>query len=162
MEQWKDVVGYEGVYQISSYGRIKSVARKVGCKNGSFRWLPEKIITPLFAKGGYLNIVGSRKQVRSTLIIHQLVAEHFIGPRPQGCVIDHIDRNRTNNQVDNLRYVTPSENQRNRKDNKLTAQKVEQILKELKELSQSKVAEKYGVCQALISKIKNGKVWKSV
>jgi hypothetical protein len=161
VETWKDVKGYESIYQISDLGRIKSLKRKVSCKNGSFRELPEKIIIPLLTSRGYLNIVASRKQVRETLIIHQLVAEHFIGIRPEGLVIDHIDRDKTNNRLSNLRYVTRSENQQNRSISKLTKMDVCEILGLLGKESQSKIAEKFGVSQSMISQINLGRRWKS-
>lgn len=161
MEIWKDIKGYEGCYQISNYGRVKSMRRKVASRIG-FRELPEKIITPLFTRQGYLNVVGSKKQVRSTLIVHRLVAEYFLGDCPEGHVVDHIDRDKTNNRADNLRYVTPSGNQRNRKDNRLNEESVKEIKALLGKESQSKIAAKYNVSQTLISHIKRGKLWKDV
>lgn len=160
METWIDVKGYEGCYQVSNYGRVKSMRRKVASRNG-VRELPEKIIVPLFTKQGYLNVIASKKQVRQTLVVHQLVAECFIGPRPDGYVIDHIDRDKTNNKAENLRYVTASGNQRNRKDNKLTEEDAKNIRVLLSQESQSKIASRYKVSQSLISKIKLGMLWKN-
>lgn len=159
MEQWKDIVGYEGCYQISNHGRVKSMRRLVASRNG-FRELPEKIVKPLFTKGGYLNVVGSKKQVRDTFVIHHLVAHYFIGERPPGCVIDHIDRDKTNNKVDNLRYVSASQNQRNRKDNKLTEEDVKNIRDLAGKESQSKLAARYGISQPMVSKVQSRKLWK--
>jgi predicted XRE-type DNA-binding protein len=159
MEIWKDVSGYEGIYQISSYGRIKSMARKVRARNGAMKPLIEKIMTPLFTSQGYLNIVASRNQVRGTLVIHHLVASHFIGDRPHGLVIDHIDGNITNNRVDNLRYVTTKANLRKRKDVKLNYDCVEKIRNMIGNFSQKEIAGRFNVSQSLISKIATGKLW---
>ena len=162
MEEWKDIKGYEGCYQISNYGRIKSMQRKVASRGGCLKSLPEKIITPLYTSNGYLNVVASKSQKRKTLIIHHLVAEYFIGDRPDGLVIDHIDGNKTNNHVSNLRYITTKENLRKRKDIKLDQEKVKEITSLLGQMSQSKIAEKFGITQSMISKIKLGRLWKDV
>lgn len=159
MEQWKDVVGYEGCYQVSSHGRIKSMQRKVACKNGSFREIPEKIVTPLFTKQGYLNIVASRKQKRETLVVHQLVAHYFIGDRPLGLVIDHIDGDKTNNKATNLRYVSCKQNSRKRKDVKLDENRVQQILSLVGKEPQQQIAKRFGISQSMVSKIKCKKLW---
>ena len=158
VEIWKDVVGWEGVYQVSSHGRMKSVARFVNGKNGSQRPLPEKILTPLITGHGYENIVTSRHQKRGTLVIHVAVAEHFIGPRPLGFVVDHIDMNKRNNRADNLRYCTNADNCRKRKDHKLTAETASAI-RATKNLSQSEIALMFGVSQSMVHKVISGKAW---
>ena len=161
MEIWKDIKGYEGVYQISSEGRVKSLKRKVSCKNGSFRELQEKIVQPLFTKNGYLNLIASKKQFRETLVVHHLVAKHFIGERPEGMYVDHIDRDRTNNRVENLRYVTAQESVINRKITKLNGDMVKQIKEMMGHKPQSEIAKLFGISQAMVSSINTGRRWKS-
>ena len=159
MEVWKNIVGYEGVYQVSNIGNIKSLKRYVKSRGGSLRQLPEKIVKPLLSGSGYLNVIASKNQKRQTLIVHHIVAEYFIGPRPNGLVIDHIDGNKHNNHADNLRYVSTKINLRKRHDAKLTEEKVTEILALCKNLSQSKIAKMYGISQSMVSKINTRHRW---
>lgn len=109
MEEWRDVVGYEGLYQVSNLGRVKSLARTVMRKNGAPLPVRERIMQPcLNASGYYVVYVGYKKTE-----IHRLVAPAFLGIRPRGFVTDHIDRNKLNNKIENLRYIDRSENKRN-------------------------------------------------
>lgn len=99
-EVWKDIKGYEGLYQISNFGRVKSFKKN---KNG-------KIKSTINDKGSYLSVGlcgGERKQYNPR--IHRLVAEHFIGDIPKGYEVHHIDGNKQNNRVDNLKIVTKQE-----------------------------------------------------
>jgi hypothetical protein len=89
-------------YYVSNMGRIKNIT-KVKKK--------EKILNGTPNQQGYLRI----KIKNIAIPIHTLVVYNFIGSRPQGLQIDHIDRNNQNNQLDNLRYVTPKENSKNTK-----------------------------------------------
>lgn len=89
-------------YEISNYGSVKSIS-KVTKK--------EKILKQSLNKEGYL-VVTINKKIKT----HYLVAYTFIGSRPDGLQIDHIDRNKLNNRLDNLRYCTRCENMRNRDD----------------------------------------------
>ena len=100
-EAWKDIPGFEGLYQISNYGRIKSF--KVN-KTG-------RIMKLTNANGDYFSVVlqGIGKKRRSTRI-HRLVAEAFL-PNPDGLPqINHIDGNKQNNRLDNLEWCSASEN----------------------------------------------------
>jgi hypothetical protein len=96
MEIYKDIKGFEGRYQVSNFGNIKSIR-----KNGSF------IIKKQHKeRGGYM-LVGIGKK---TVTVHKLVAQTFIGKIPEGYEVNHIDLNRANNHVDNLEICTRSEN----------------------------------------------------
>ena len=159
MENWKDIERYEGIYQISDHGRVKSLKRKVRSKGDGLRELPEKIVQPLYTKAGYLNLIASKNQKRETLVIHHLVAKHFIGERPKGLVIDHIDGNITNNHVSNLRYVTTKQNLRKRRDVKLNEEIAEEIRSLNGVISQSVIANKYKISQSMVSKICSSKAW---
>lgn len=108
-EIWKDVVGYEGHYSISSFGRLVCHERYITAKNGHKHYLKRCLIKTKKRKvyhstSLYLN------GVRKCFYIHRLVAEAFIpNPYNKPCV-DHIDCNVDNNSVENLRWVTQREN----------------------------------------------------
>lgn len=109
-EIWKDVVGYEGKYQISSYGRIRSLNRKIVDQKGIARKLKGRILKPVKCTNGYLEahfrIGGDSKW----LLIHRLVATAFLSnPKKHPCV-DHINTIRNDNRVENLRWCTHSDN----------------------------------------------------
>lgn len=108
-EVWKDIKGYEGMYQVSSIGRIKSIER-IDC---SGRCRKEKMLTPDKLKKGYLRIGLSRNGLIERFLVHRLVAEAFIpNPENKPC-IDHINCKRSDNRVENLRWVTTKENHNN-------------------------------------------------
>ena len=102
MEEFKIV--FED-YEVSNFGNIR---RKL--KNGKYREIKGSILN----RGGrYKYFQTNRDNKRTNYLFHHLVAKAFIGERPEGKVIDHIDRNSLNNNVSNLRYTTQKENTRN-------------------------------------------------
>ena len=109
-EVWKDIEGYEGRYQVSNIGRVKSLERTASIKNGK-RTVPERILKPITDRDGYLRVNlcnGSGK--RKTFKVHRLVCEAFYeNPEDKPCV-NHIDENKTNNAVSNLEWCTVKEN----------------------------------------------------
>lgn len=111
-EIWKPVVGYENLYQVSSYGRIKSLPRRVKCSQGK-RLTNEKILsTKVSCKKVYPSIGLTDGVNRKTYKLHQVVAMAFLDFKPNGhkIVVDHIDDNKHNNNVENLQLLTPREN----------------------------------------------------
>lgn len=113
-EEWKNIKGYESLYKISSYGRVK-VKRRVVYKIIDGELQPnyvskEKIMTPFDNGTGYLSITLIKDGKRKNFYVHRLVAEAFIdNPYNKQCV-NHKDYDRKNNKASNLEWVTPSEN----------------------------------------------------
>jgi len=106
MEIWKDIAGYEGLYQVSNYGRVKSFY-------GS-----GKIIERDSDYGSYPSIALCKNGIHKSRRLHRIVAEAFI-PRPMGySEVNHKDMNRANNSVENLEWVTKKENVRHAISNK--------------------------------------------
>jgi hypothetical protein len=111
-EIWKDVVGYEGLYQVSSLGRVKGLARVV-LKNGKYPFIcKEKIIKNCINTGGYYYLGLSRNTKTKSRTIHQLMAEAFFNHKPCGMnlVVDHINNDRLDNRLENLQIITNREN----------------------------------------------------
>jgi len=110
-EEWEDIKGYEGRYQVSNMGRVKSLERTVIDEAGRKRHLKERILKPKTERNGYLRVNlcnGSGK--KKDFFIHRLVCEAFHkNPKNKPCV-NHIDENKTNNSVSNLEWCTIAEN----------------------------------------------------
>lgn len=105
-EQWKPVVGYEGLYAVSSLGRVKSLDRIVPCKNGTTMTKRGRIIKPHTIGFGYQRLQLCRNNKGVKFLVHRLVAEAFL-PNPNGFpIINHIDKNTSNNSVENIEWCT--------------------------------------------------------
>ena len=111
-EVFKDVIGYEGFYQVSSNGRVKSVQRIIVRKNGALLPVKERILKQAIGKRGYELVVLQKNGNTRTKKIHQLVAESFLNHTPCGfkLVVDHIDNNPLNNNVSNLQIISHRDN----------------------------------------------------
>jgi hypothetical protein len=97
LEYFKDIPGYEGIYQVSNHGRVTSVRRKV-------------VFSPSITQQGYKRVILRVNKYEKSRTIHSLVMEAFRGPRPSGMVINHLDFNPSNNHLSNLEYVTKLDN----------------------------------------------------
>jgi hypothetical protein len=111
-EIWKDIPNYEGYYQVSNLGRIKSLKRVIYKSDGTIRTLKERILSPVKDGRRYYKVSLHKNTNRKTLKIHQLVAMAFLGHEPCGMkmVVNHIDNNPVNNRVSNLEIVSQREN----------------------------------------------------
>ena len=98
MEDWRDIRGYEGLYQVSNLGRVKSLGNNKSKK--------EKILKPYLNKDGYSLINLYKKGKIKNFQVHRLVAEAFIPNVNNYLQVNHKDENRTNNKVDNLEWCT--------------------------------------------------------
>lgn len=110
-EIWRDIPKYEGYYQVSNLGKVKSVKRTIKYKDGRIYKYHSKILKPKKDTKGYLQVSFNVNGLKSNHRIHRLVAETFIG-KPKGKLIsvNHIDGVKTNNNLANLEWVTYSEN----------------------------------------------------
>ncbi len=109
-EIWKDIPDYIGYYQASNLGRIKGLERFVNAKFGSKRKVSERIVGLSVGQNGYKYCTLANMGNNETVRVHQIVAKVFIPNLKNKKQINHIDHNKTNNKVDNLEWVTPSEN----------------------------------------------------
>lgn len=111
MEVWKDIAGFEGFYQVSNYGRVRSLTRTQPTPNRyggiTMRTVQGAILTPSDNGNGYKIIsLSSVGRKRKNYYVHRLVAETFI-PRIDGCdVVNHLDHDSSNNHVENLEWCT--------------------------------------------------------
>lgn len=145
MEEWKDIPGYEGRYGVSSEGRVSST------HNGK-----TFILRPGKSSSGYptVSLLGK------TRLVHHLVAEAFIGPRPSGLFVLHADDNRMNSALGNLRYDTPSENSHDitrAGKRKYKAEDIAVIRERISEgLNDCQIARELGVCRRQVNYIRKG------
>lgn len=157
-EEWRDVVGYEGRYQVSNMGRVWS-ARSM------------RPLTSTKGAHGYLQVGLCNEDGKSkTYGIHRLVAMAFIGELPDGCEVNHRDGCKTNNVASNLEYVTHSQNIRHAIDvlgrelgpRKLTNSDVLAIIELLNSAQKpiEEIALQFNISQSTISLILHGRIWK--
>lgn len=111
-EVWKDVPGFEGFYEASSLGRVKSLARKIFVKGGNYpcRSVPEKILSPGKGSNDRLYVVLCRDGKSKTQLLHRVIALSFLGECPVGMEVLHENGDHRDCRVDNLRYGTHHEN----------------------------------------------------
>ena len=108
-EEWRDVVGYEGLYQVSNQGRVKSLERKVPKRNGE-RTVKERILKPITDRYGYLIVCLCAGGKQKMFKVHRLVCQAFHKNPENKLCVNHIDENKTNNAASNLEWSTYEEN----------------------------------------------------
>jgi len=155
---WKDIPGYEGHYQASHDGRIKSVARIVPHARHGSMILKERILrTPPDDRYGYFRVCLSKNGVQSNRLVHQLVAATWIGPVPDGQEVCHGSNGVVDNSVSNLSYGTRLKNQRDRyRDGTYNGKRVRRG-DGIEFISTREAAEKSNCHHANISYVCNGK-----
>lgn len=169
-EIWKDIPGYEGLYQVSNLGQVKSLPRVVQGKSKTGtdfdRRLPERILRPGTNTKGYRFVVLRKSGISVTTGVHSAVAAAFLGTKSNAAIqIRHLDGDRTNNNASNLRYGTASENQIDLYDyrgyhHRLTASDALEIRDRLKAGETGRaLAKEFGVCESNISAIKKGRTF---
>ena len=170
-ETFKPVRGYEGLYEVSNFGNVKSLQRTCTSKENSLRKVQEKVLK-LFTVKGYWYVCLNNKGLKQYRV-HKLVAEAFIPNSNKLPYVNHIDGDKLNNLVTNLEWCTPKENAihaslngllKGRKgeahhNNKLTQADVDRIRLRLLTETGRNIAKSYGVSEGIISLIKNNKNW---
>lgn len=177
-EIWNDIPGYEGLYQASSLGQIRSIFRPR--TSGG-------ILKPILDIGGHLQVGLYKNNKQKRLLIHRLILETFIGPCSSEMQCRHLDGNPINNRLTNLKWGTQSENQQdsirhgtffhpdNRGSNNGHAILQEFDIPEIRKLlksgrngisgrkySQEEIAKIFGVNRYTISMISTKKTWKHI
>ena len=172
-ENWKDILDFEGYYQISDLGRVKSLAKTITRKNGVKVFMPEKILKPTKANPGYFSLILCKENCRKTVRVHRLIAQAFIDNPKNKPEVNHINGIKTDNRIENLEWVTCSENIKHAFDTGLNKpQDVRGVKngrcklseKQVLEIRESKLSNKdlsksYNVSDVLIGQIKNKKIW---
>ena len=156
MEHWKAISGYEGLYEVSDLGRVKSL-----------KYGKERILKPGSGGDGYLNVALCKDGHVKGKLIHRLVAEAFI-PNPNNLeTINHKDEVKTNNTVSNLEWMSQRDNNnygtRNKRARETLSKQVQMFDKKTGELlatfpSTNEAAGVTGIAQGSISKCCNGKI----
>ena len=109
IEIWKDIKGFEGLYQVSNLGRVKSLERFRKGANGSLVTVKEKILKPLIDKG-YYQVCLFKQSTRKAYLVHRLVWSAFNGSIPEGLQVNHINEVKSDNRLSNLNLMTAKEN----------------------------------------------------
>jgi len=171
MEIWKPIKGYEGIYEVSNLGRVKSLARKIRITNG-FRYTNDVILRHKVSKSGYKQVSLSRNGFAKSDYVHRIVTKAFLGEIPKDMSVNHIDCNKLNNKVDNLEIVTYSENMKHAYKNGLNTPPVkrlfnrEQIInirKSSKEgVSDLRLSIMYECTKSIINRIINKQTYKDI
>ena len=108
-EIWKPIAGYEGVYEVSNLGKVKSLKRKV-IRSGKSMFVHGGILKPNIINGGYEQIKLFKSGKAKMFLVHRLVAETFL-PNPKKLPqVNHIDGNKLNNKLENIEWCTAKEN----------------------------------------------------
>lgn len=178
MEIWKDIKGYEGFYQVSNTGKVKSLDRTTVYKNGRVCKLKSKLLKLNDNSKGYLWVYLSKENVSKSFYIHRLVAVTFLDNIENYKEVNHLNAIKSNNHVSNLEWCTRVQNMQHAYDNNLRIPKGavgernakaklnERQVKEIydlylgKELTQKEIAKIYNIDRTIVSGITIGKYWK--
>jgi hypothetical protein len=109
-EQWQSVPGYEGYYEVSDHGRVRSLSRTMQRSDGTSRRFAGKIFNPHVGNPPYPQVTLSKEGIRWNTRMHVVVMLTFVGPCPEGMEIRHLNGISTDCRLDNLAYGTPTQN----------------------------------------------------
>lgn len=171
-ERWCAIPGFEGVYEVSDLGRVKSLARVVPCKRHGSRRIRQRIRKLILSSNGYWSVGLHAGGSATTHSVHRLVLEAFVGPCIDGSECRHIDGNKGNNHLTNLCWGTPTENERDkiacgtvgRGQRNSNARLTEDEVRAIRRMRNAghtyrEVGEVFAVAPTTISSIVNGTSW---
>ncbi len=174
MEEWKEIEGYEGYYEVSSLGRVRSIPRAIERSDGVILNLKSRIRKTVFNYWGYERVPLALNCKKKTYSVHRLVAKTFLANTKNKKEVNHIDGNKANNCVENLEWSTRKENQLhacslnpgvNKGSRNSRAKLTEHDLIKIKELREQhsythkKLGEMFGVGESTISMFLRGQTW---
>lgn len=173
---WRNIKGYEGLYQVSDCGEIKSLDRKSKRKDSGFNIYKGKVLKQDKNNRGYNLITLNKNGVSKKILVHRIVAINFIENNENKKFVNHIDGDKRNNKVENLEWATFEENIKHaweteiykpiKSDSvhtaKLNSEKVKNIRKNTENKSVKELAEEYGVTSTTVSNVLNFKSWKDI
>ena len=164
-EIWKPIEGWKGLYQVSNMGRVKSLERIVRNGKNCCRTVPEKILKTSKDKDGYLSVYLCKDNKKKWYFVHRLVAQAFISNPDNLAEVNHKDKIRTNNYVDNLEWCTTQYNVEYSKSKAIIGiNKISGLILEFpsaREASRQTDINNGNICSCLKGKIKSagGYVW---
>lgn len=174
IEEWRDIPEYEGLYQVSNQGRVRSLDHVVPHSNGTHRTQRGRIRRLARHRQGYLQVVLCKAGKRATLYVHRLVATVFLGECPPAHEVNHVNGDKSDNRVENLEYCTHSQNMMHADEqglrqvagtachfSKLTEDDVREIrrLHKQTDISQRAIARRFGVSHVTVGCILRGTAW---
>jgi len=173
-ELWLPIPNYEGLYEVSNYGRVRSLDREIPHSRYGIQIRKGCMLRSQIGYGGYIYVQLHKKGNKNTQSVHTLVLTTFVGNRPENCECNHIDGNITNNNVTNLEWVSHQRNIQHAYDiglssnkgtnnggAKLTDKQIRQI-RSYKKISNKELSQIFGVSRKTIWSIRNDKSWKHI
>lgn len=174
IEEWRQVKGYEGLYEVSSLGNVRSVDRVIKYSNGTSNHHKGRLLKLGCNHRGYPMAMLSKKNKQRNIAVHRLVAEAFICNPENKPTVNHISGVKSDNRVENLEWNTWEENERHSQEtglkprgeahpnSKLNKTKVSEIRRLYPSMTQVELGMKYGVNHRTIGNILNYKTWRHV
>lgn len=171
IEYWVPLAGFEGKYEVSSFGRVKSLEREWYDNGGYVRCVTEKMLTQTIDDKGYYRVKICNKKFQKNISVHRLVCAAFHQNPENKKTVNHMDGVKTNNAASNLEWATYKENSVHAKEHgllrspkgeangqsKLTNEQVLEIFNS--DGAQHEIGKRYGIHQRLVGFIKTGAIW---